>query len=214
MVPEDGCKVDRVSVEYDLAAVDRGHETIDEGLLARWRGEDGYTPTGYRPLTDWFNQRLMRTVYTEHGRETLGGRVSHEYQALTGDDELQREEVSESLRAHGIDAARIRDDMVSWGTMRNHLKECLGEEKSTTESRSDWERESIEMARSFAREKVESTLSSLATNGDLADGDQGTVSIQIQFRCDVADCQTRVPMPVALDRGYICEDHASPLATN
>lgn len=209
MVPEDGCKVDRVSAAYDLDAVQSGFDTIDEALRARWRGDDGFAATGYRPLTAWFNKRLMRSVYGANGRETLGGRVENDYEALTGDDDLLRDEVGESLATDGIDASALRSDMVSWGTMRTHLTECLDAEKPTGESGSDWERDSIEMARSFARRKVEGALSSLASSGELVDGERGSVSVQFQCRCGVDDCPTRVPMTVALDRGYVCETHAS-----
>lgn len=213
MVPQKGCKVDEVTATYDLDSVVTGHETIDEGLLARWRGDDGYTSTGYRPLTDWYNKRLLRQVYVAHDRETMGGRVDHEYEALTSDESLQREEVMESLEMDGIDAAQVRDDMVSWGTMRKHLQECLDGDKPEAESETDWERDSIEKARSFAREKVTAALSSLASKGKLTDGDEGTVSVQIQLSCGVDECPTRVPLTVALERGYICEDHVAKIET-
>lgn len=196
------CKVDRVIREYDLG------ESTDDQLLARWVGEDGRDGDGYRTLTDWFNQRLLRTVYDEHGRDVLGARVEHDYETLRGDDELERQEMTESLRSDGIDADRVTSDMVSWGTMRTHLQDCLGGEKDTSPSESDWERESVSMARSFAREKVDDALSSLASKGELAGVAQSSVSVQVQVQCEA--CPTRVPLDVAIDRGYVCEDHSDP----
>lgn len=211
MVPEEGCKVDRTIERYDLDVIDPRHESIDEGLLARWRGDDGHDAVGYRSLTNWFNKRLLRRVFDEHGRDALGGRVDNDYEALTGDDELHRQEVDESLRADGIDATRVREDMVSWGTMRTHLRDCLGGEKPTERSRTDWEHRSVEMAKSVTREKAESALSSLASKGEIAGVDRSSVSVQIQLQCD--RCPTRVPLDVALEQGYVCEQHAGTEAT-
>lgn len=204
MASTAGCKVDRTVETYGLEGADPRHESIHEGLLARWRGEDEHAEVGYRTLTEWFNERLLWQVCLEHGRETAGGRVEHEYEVLTGDDELRREEVMESLEADGIDARRVREDMVSWGTMRTHLTDCLDGEKETTPA-GDWERDAVAMARTFAGEKVESALASLASKGELAGLDRATVEVQVHVRC--RECPTRVPLDVALDRGYVCERH-------
>ena len=205
MSMEHTCKVDEVIAQYGLETADPRYETLDEGLLARWTGADDQEPRGYRPLTEWFNRRLLRAVYDDHGRDALGDRVAHDYRALTGDDDLVREELLESLAADGIDGAAVRADMVSWGTMRTHLQDCLEGTKETPEA-GDWERDSVEMARSFATEKVESALASLAAKGDLAGFDDASVALQVQLRCD--HCPTTVPLAVALDQGYVCADHA------
>ncbi|MFB6188453.1 MAG: rod-determining factor RdfA [Halapricum sp.] len=205
MDSDAGCKVDRVIETYGLEDADPRHESIGDGLLARWRGEDGHSTVGYRPLTDWFNRRLLRSVSLSHGRAIDGGRVEHDYDALTGDDDLRREEVVESLRADGIDATAVYEAMVSWGTMRTHLTECLDGHKER-EPAGDWERDTIQMARSFAQEKVESALSSLETKGELRGVDRATVTVQVQIEC--TECPTRTPLDVALDRGYVCAKHA------
>lgn len=207
MSPGNGCKVGRVVEEYGLAGADPRHGSIHEGLLARWRGEGDHEGSGYRTLTSWFNRRLLWRVSVDHGRDTAGGRVEHDYEALSGEDDLRREDVLDSLRADGIDADRLLSDMVSWGTMRTHLTDCLDGEKGSDPA-GGWERDSIEMARSFAREKVESALSSLESRGELDGVDSAAVSIQVQVQCE--ECPTRVPLEVALERGYVCETHARP----
>jgi hypothetical protein len=209
MSPDAGCKVDRVIERYGLAAADPKHDHIDEGLLARWTGESERTSMGYRPLTEWFNKRLLRRVFDEHGRDSLAARLDHDYEALTGDDDLLREEVLESLATDGIDANAVREDFVSWGTMRTHLKDCLDGEKPTGESSGDWERDTVEMAKRFAVEKTTSALSSLATKDELDGVERSSVTVQIQLDCE--HCPTRVPFRVALERGYICEQHADTL---
>ncbi len=209
MASSGGCKLDRVVAAYCLEDADPRHDSIHEGLLARWRGEAEHSAVGYRTLTEWFNKRLLWRACVESGRETAGGRIDHDYEALTGDDPLRRADVIESLRADGVEADAVRDDMVSWGTVRTHLTDCLDGTKERTGG--DWERDTVGMARSFAREKVESALSSLETKGQLAGLDRASVSVQIQLHCE--ECPTRVPLDVALDRGYVCETHADGATT-
>jgi hypothetical protein len=211
MATDPGCKVDTAVERYGLASADPVYETIDEGLLKRWKGDDDRSPTGYRSLTEWFNKRLLKQVYDEHGRESLGARVDSDYEALRSDDDLLSEETVESLRSDGVDAERVRDDMVSWGTMRTHLQECLDGEKAPQAARTEWERESIEKAREVTREKAESALSSLATKGEIDGVDSASVEVRIQISC--GHCPTRVPFDVAAERGYVCEQHGRTHAT-
>lgn len=205
MASRQTCKVDRIIDRYALAEADPQHDCIDDGLLDRWLGESGHTSMGYRSLTEWFNKRVLRRAFDQNGRDTLASRIDHEYTALTGEDDLLRQDVLESLEADGIDARALRDDFVSWGTMRTHLTECLDGDKQTDEADSDWERDTVAMAKSFATEKTESALSSLATKGKLDGVDSSSVAVQIQLHCD--HCPTRVPFEVALEQGYVCQQH-------
>lgn len=205
-----GCKVDRVMEGYGLASADPVYDTLDEGLLARWTGADGQ-PMGYRSLTEWFNKRLLKRVYDEHGRETLGARLDSDYEILQGEDDLVGAELIESLRSDGIDGERLRSDLVSWGTMRTHLQECLDGEKAAEPASTDWEVRSVEKAVDVAEEKTATALSALAAKGDLAGGDTAGIEVQIQLSCEA--CPTRVPFDVALDRGYVCAEHASRQST-
>ncbi len=211
MGSDNSCKVDRVVAAYDLHAADPRHEAIDEGLLRRWRGDGGHEGMGYRPLTTWFNRRLLRQASRDAGRDVPPARLEFEYDALTGGDDLARAEVRESLAADGVDVEGVRAAFVSWGTMRTHLTECLDGEKPAGET-GPWERESIDVARSVAAEKVEEALASLASKGDLDGADRATVEVGIQLGCP--DCPTRVPLSIALDRGYVCETHPGATSTD
>lgn len=205
MTPRQRCKVDRALETYDLDAVVTGHDTANEYLLARWNGTDGRSADGYRPLTDWFNRRLLKDAYDESGRDTTGTRLQSEYDALTGDDELLREEVADDLRMDGIDVSGVLDDMISWSTMRHHLKSCLSGEKDRSDSTTDWERRSVAIACDQTGEKVDDALRSLDSKGTLPGGSRADVSVQVQLQCPV--CHVRVPFEEALSRGYVCEDH-------
>ncbi len=204
-----GCKVDRIVAEYGLSDADPQFDSLDEGLLARWEGSSGRSPQGYRPLTDWFNKRLLRTVYTEHGRETLSGRLDAAYETLQSEDTLDTAELVESLAVDGIDGEQLQSDFVSWGTMRTHLTECLGGEKTRQSSSGNWERESVDHARQIAHETVEEALSSLTGKDVLADGTTAAIDVQIQLRC--GSCPTQVPFGVAIDQGYVCATHGEGL---
>lgn len=199
------CKVDALIEEYALDEAEARFESTDERLLARWTGDDGGSAAGYRSLTEWFNRRLLRALYERRGRETLGVRVESDYDVLTGEDDLLREELVDDLAADGIDATAYLDDTISWSTMRRHLNDCLDGEKSTERSESGWERETVRIAREHAAGKVREAVSSLASRGDLPGGDEAEVDVDVGVSCPV--CQVRVPLSDAVARGYICADH-------
>lgn len=205
MAPETSCKIDGAIKRYGLESADPIYDSIDEGLLARWTGAGKRTAMGYRSLTEWFNKRLLKTVYDEHGRETLGARLDSDYELLIGDDDLVGEEVVESLRADGIDSDQLKRDLVSWGTMRTHLQECLDGHKESQTASTNWEQESIQKVIEVAEEKTETALSALAGKEMLAGGETAGIEVQIQLSCQ--SCPTRVPFDVALERGYVCEEH-------
>lgn len=203
MTDGTGCKVDVVTDSYDLAPPGGRHDGLDEYLLARWQGTDGRAPVGYRTLAAEFNRRLLRQVYEEHGRDVLDARLESDYETLTGEDDLQRAELVEYLEAAGIDVDRVCRDMVSWGTLATHLKECLGAEKPTPSADGDWERRSIDIATDRAVAKAEEAVNSLAQKRGLPrDVD---VSVQVHLECP--ECRTRVPLDVALGREYVCDTH-------
>lgn len=205
MASRQRCKVDRALEKYDLDTVITGNDTINEYLLVRWNGTDGRSAEGYRPLTDWFNKRLLKYAYDEGGRDATGTRLQSEYDVLTGDDELVREEVADDLRMDGIDVDGVLDDMISWSTMRHHMKSCLEGEKDRPDATSEWEQESVTIARHQTKEKVDDALTSLDSKGTLPGGSQADTSVQVQLQCPV--CHIRVPFDEAVSRGYICKDH-------
>lgn len=200
-----GCKVEVVTEAYDLRPAGERYETIDDFLLSRWTGTDGHEPVGYRTLADEFNRRLLKRVYDDHGREVLAARLETDYATLTGDDELRRAELEDHLADDGLDAERIRRDMVSWGTMATHLKDCLGGQKDPPTATTDWERRSIAIATDRAQQTVEEAVSALVSKGEL-DAPAG-VEAGLQVRLGCRACEARVPLAIALDRGYVCETH-------
>lgn len=200
-----GCKVEVVTDAYGLQPAGSRYDSLDDYLLARWTGADGRESVGYRTLTDEFNQRLLKRVYDQRGREVLGARLESDYQTLLGEDDLRRAELEDVLAADGLDAERLRRDMVSWGTMATHLKECLDGQKDPPTATTDWERRSITIATDRTTAKVREAVSALTSKGELAADEGVEVGVQVRLGCPA--CETRVPLAIALDRGYVCETH-------
>lgn len=201
------CKVDDAIEEYGLGVPGSGPGSLDGYLVDRWTGADDRGAVGYRTLAEWFNRHLLGRVYDEHGRRTTGVRVESEYEALTGDDDIRREEVVADLESDGIDAESVVDDMVSPRTMHRHLTGCLGAEKEASGARTDWERASVERAREQLEEKVAEASRSLASKGELRGADAAEVEITIYLACP--ECATRVPFEAGRHRGYVCEEHSA-----
>ena len=207
-----GCKIEIVVERYGLDDQETRYASLDDRLLTQWTESDGNKSTGYRQLTAWFNKQILRTVYDEYGRDTTGNRIGNDYEALTGDDDLLREDVRDDLVADDIDADSLQQDFVSWSTMRTHLKSCLDGEKAMHESDTDWQRRSVEIAKNISKSKVQEALPSLSNSGRLAGGTDANVDIQVLLSCP--DCPTRIPFSDALDRGFVCNEHSAAVTTS
>lgn len=205
MDAKETCKIDHVIDRRGLTAPGRRMESIDQHLVDRWTGADDQPSAGYKKLTEWFNKRLLKQVYERNGRSTIRTRIDGEYEALRGDDDIARGEVMDDLRADGIDADSLVWDMVSWSTMRRHLKGCLDAEKPSQEATTEWELSSLDIARGRLTDKAISALKSLSSKRELPDAHKADVEVQVKLSCP--ECPTRVPIEDAVERGYVCSDH-------
>lgn len=199
------CKLGIAIERYDLNETEVTYETIDDHLYARWVGRAGHSGEGYRSLTEWFNKRILERVYDDHGRDAIRPSLDAEYEVLTGDNDIARQELFNDLQADDIRGKHLLRGFVSWGTMRIHLKECLEGEKEQQQAETDWERRSVEIARERTREKADAALRSLASKGTLPQGDAAGVTVQVQLTCP--ECPTRIPFTKAVDRGFVCNQH-------
>ncbi|MFB6164362.1 MAG: rod-determining factor RdfA [Haloarculaceae archaeon] len=205
MADRKGCKVDHTIHRYAVSAPPETDASLDEYLVARWTGAHGEDAVGYKELTAWFNKRVLARALQRADSETRPTALDGEYAALTGDDEDARAAVAEDLADAGVDVEAVRRDMVSWSTMRRHLKECLDAEKQTATADTDWERDSVAIARERLQEKVQTALGSLATKARLPEATKADVDVQVTLSCP--ECPTRVQLVEAVDRGYVCERH-------
>ena len=202
------CKVDDLIAEYGLTAPGSDYGSVDDYLAKRWTGADGRTPEGYKKLTDWFNKRVLKSIYEEHGRSTVSIHLDREYDVIVNEDNIQRAELAADLEGDGMDIDKLKKTLISHGTIRNHLKNCLEVEKdtqSTTKSTTTTREKAIVSAKRMAASKTESILPELAEDGVVPYADEATVNVEIRLQCPT--CDTRVPIEDAIKRGYVCKDH-------
>lgn len=199
------CKVGTVirTRDLDRRSAEKG---VNEYLHRRWVGRDGYSETGLRPLTDWFNKQLLKREFATNGRSATETRIESEYNALRSNDEIRRGEVVDDLKTDGIDGDDLVDDFISKSTLQRHLTNCLDVEKRT-EGRSErnWEQKRVEYVQETIGENVEGALRSLENRGRLPGATAATVEIPVILRCP--ECNTRVRFKTAKERGYICSEH-------
>lgn len=202
------CKVGRLITEYDLEQP-IGEYELEEYLIARWVGDGEYAATGLRPLKDWFNQRLIKSVYLEHGRNVLDTHLESEYETLTA--ETSNPELRADLDAADIDSDQLQSDFISTATLYRHFTQCLAVSKSegdTDEGSLTWESDKIDYTKGIIETNVRESLRSLENKGRLPRGSQAEIKTEIVVGCP--DCTTQIGITRAIDRGYICSDHSTP----
>ena len=192
---EQGCKVCRLLSERDMAQ-------YNERLVEQWQGPPDQR-MGYRRLATWLNVTMLRREMDRSGLDTLGNETESKYERLTGDDETIAREVRRSLREAGVFIDELLDDFVSYGVVRTHLKDCLGAERETNHSDSDWERDAIEIAQDHAETKVSEAVQTLVNKNKLSVIPGAEVTVEAEIQCP--DCHLRVPLERAMRRGYVCD---------
>lgn len=184
------CKVCRV-------LADRGMEEYEPQMVDHWKGNIGQRK-GYRRLAEWFNVTLLRREMDKAGLSTLGNEAESKYERLQGDRTIA-EEVRTNLQRNGIPIDEIESDFVSYGVIRKHLNDCLGEEYEHESG--DWEREAIDRARSHAEGKITEAVNSAVSKGSISAVGDITVTLSVELECE--ETQARVPVDRALRRGYV-----------
>ncbi|MFC6962594.1 rod-determining factor RdfA [Halocatena marina] len=201
-----GCKVDTLIERHALTVPDPGYDSIDEYLVARWTGSDGRSADGYKSLTEWFNKRLLKQIYETHGRDTVRIHLDREYEIVSSEESIHRAELAADLESNDLTLDRIESEMISWSTMRHHLKGCLDAKKEQSSASTDWEANTVRMSQERTKEKTHSVLSSLTSKGRLPEAESMRVDVQVKLGCP--ECAVRVPFEDALERGYVCETHS------
>jgi len=121
---ETRCKVGRVSQERALSG-------LDEELRERW--ESG---SSLRDLETYVNEQVLAGAMQRAGLDPVDGEAANLYRVLTDDDVSAGERVTATsrLEREGVDLGAVRADFVSYGTVRTHLRDCLGVETSRDRS--------------------------------------------------------------------------------
>ncbi|UHQ95181.1 hypothetical protein J0X25_18950 (plasmid) [Haloterrigena alkaliphila] len=174
-------------------------ERYEERLLEQWQA-DSSQRKGYRQLAEWFNTLMLRREMDRAGISTLGDEAESKYERLQSDEAIA-EEVATELANAGIPIEQLRDDFVSYGVIRTHLKECL--ESDVDLPSGEWEQDAIEISRNHAAKKIEEAVRSIRNKGRLTAGGDVNVSVDIELECE--NCHSRVPAERAIRREYVCQ---------
>jgi hypothetical protein len=184
-----GCKVDRISRKYDL-------DDIDEVLRDDW--EEG---TSLRDLETQYNQRVLEAALRAAGVEVLQGEVENLYQLVTGDDVSAGTQVEarSRLEQYGIDPESVRDDFVSYQTIRTHLRECLAMETERESSVTPTDAKNTVFKLLSRTESItRRTIDRLRSSGQL---DVGEVDVTLSLRIACTDCGQEYTFSRLLERG-------------
>jgi len=187
------CKVGRVAAEY-------GIECVGERLAFRRR--EG---TSLRELERVYNEAVL-TAVLERADADLFGDVSEIYTALVDEDTDPgtRATVREHLSGAGVDADAVRDDFVSYQTIRTHLRDCAGVDSDTNRAISaENARGTIEWARARNEEVIDGTIERLVESEAVAADD---VEVIHEVRVACADCGERLPAEEFVVVGCGCDD--------
>ncbi|MHC3381740.1 rod-determining factor RdfA [Haloarcula sp. H-GB5] len=205
-----GKNIDKYGLEHGVVGGD-----LNQYMLARWMGNNEYPETGLRPLTTWLNQKILKTVYTEHDRNTLDSRIESDHEALASDDDERRLAIIDDLESDGIDGEQLLDDFVSSTTLYRHFTNCLDEEKTRDigedDAAAEGVMERIQYSRNNTKGHIRENLKTLENRGKIPHATDADVSIPVILGCPV--CSNQVQLERALERGYICDEHMSESAT-
>ena len=187
---EHGCKVCRIIDE-------RGLGEYESRMVAYWKGERK-PRKGYRQLADWLNVTVLRRELDRAGLPTLGNEAESKYERLqTG--EVVADEIRMALRTAGVPVDRIESDFVSYGVVRTHLTDCLGEEYEADST--DWEGEAIRRATEHAETKITEAVRAAVSKGKLEAVGDVSVAVSVDVECQ--QTHARVPVERAFRRGYV-----------
>lgn len=182
------CKVGRSAATYGLA-------DIDEEL--RRRRADG---ASLRDLEQFVNEAVLERAIRRAGIEVVGS-IESLLETLTADDVSagERTEVRERLAASGIDLAALEGDLVSYQTVRTHLRQCLDIDTGTQGGLTLEEGHgTIEWSRSRNTAVIERTLDRLRRHGELQ---TGPVEVSGIVRVTCSDCGATYPIERLVERG-------------
>ncbi len=184
-----GCKVDRVSRKYGL-------DTIDE-VLKDLQNEG----TSLRDLEAQYNQRVLESALREAGVDVLSGEVENLYRLFIGDDVSagMQVEARSRLKQHGTDPESIRNDFVSYQTIRTHLRECLSVDTERTSTvTTTGAKNTVFKLLSRTESVTKRTIERLRSNGYLH---IGAVDVTLSLRIACTDCGEEYTFSRLVERG-------------
>lgn len=171
-----GCKIDRVAEAW-------GVSDLDARLRERWaEGES------LRDLETYVNERLLRAAMRAAGVDPVDGEAANLYRVLTDEGVSPGERISAESRLEraGVEPGAITDAFVSYGTVRNHLRDCLGVETDRdTSPDPDEARRTVLKLVSRTEAVAERAIERLAAAGALTIPEP---SVTLSLRVACGDC--------------------------
>jgi hypothetical protein len=195
------CKIDRTAAAYDLS-------DEAERLAEFWtRDTERYS---LRDLALHFNHQLLRTAMEQAGLNPLDGEVENTYRLLTDNDVSQgmRTQARNRLQKQGIDVDQLQSDFVSYGTVRRHLKDCLGAERESTGTDDDPAETGGQRIAALQNRTVavtENTLSQLASADELTAGE---IDVFVDITVSCSECGVHASVREYIEgNGCDCVEH-------
>ncbi|MBX0305923.1 rod-determining factor RdfA [Haloarcula salinisoli] len=196
---EPRSKVARLIEAYDLAP-------LGADLEAAWLGEAGERQS-LRDLADRFNRALLLAAVRDAGMDVVDGEAQNYYRLLTEDSVSagRRVEAENRLDAAGVDVDALRENFVSYQSIRHYLTEVRDASYERDEASSGVERERsvIDRLQSRVERVVRDTIDRLRTAGRLSVGEY-RILVSVDVLCE--DCGGQYTVGELLDRGHCdCE---------
>lgn len=190
------CKVGRGIERYGLAS-------FDETLAERWCGI-GCERQSLRQLSTEYNHELLEAAVQAAGETPIDGEIENLYELLTDDDVSSgvRTQTRRRLENSGVSVDAVEELFVSHQTIHSHLTECLGVERSDSETqpserrRSD--RDRIRALQSRTEAVTTDALDRLVES-DALELNEFDVFVDVTVLCD--ECGAQQDVGTLLDRG-------------
>lgn len=186
----EGCKVEQVCER-------RGLPTLAERLVER-RTE---TDASLRDLEGFFNRDVLASAMRAAGMELLEDEAANVYRLLTDEavSHAARTEARDRLTRAGVDVDAVERDFVTYGTIRTHLRECVGLETGR-EATVDAATVSDTIFELFGRtEAVTERELSRLSDREAFDAGELTVSLTARVACEA--CGEEYGLRRLLERG-------------
>ncbi|WP_143423216.1 rod-determining factor RdfA [Halegenticoccus soli] len=178
---------------------------MDEYLVARRCGTNNWRCDTSAELADWFNRKVLSSVYDRANRDATPAQVLTEYRLLVDEREDATDDLSAELKAHGIDPDGLRGEMIPVEIMERHLKACLEATDSPIPRGQPTERR-IESLRARLSSDVQSVLSESGSAAGISSDEVARVE-EVLVLVSCPTCANATTIRDALEMGYVCESH-------
>jgi hypothetical protein len=202
------CIIGKTVEEYAIGPFsDPSPAQSNDYLADLWTGGQG-AQQSVRDIAEWLNKEILRAIYRDHARDISTNRIDHEYDILTGDNDVAKATLRDDLANDGIEIADIHEAMISSSSLYRHLTDCLDVEKETSSDGSTTVAliDRVQFTTSTLQQQVAEALTHLDEDSVISDGADAGVEVDITVTCP--ECGMAVGLRTAIEQGYICGEHS------